>query len=162
VNGPRPPVSPKTVRNHISSDFIKLRVADRAQTIVRAPARPAWGKTVHRRTPGSRRRNVALPCDPLVGRISPCVGGEAYVPICFAVARRHLIGTRKGRTARAAPRGKAAHTLRGGQRPVKRDLVGENPDGRRPATRDAQATIRASGSRGRSTYADRGGHDGLT
>jgi len=29
-------VSPKTVRNHISSIFTKLQVADRAQAIVRA------------------------------------------------------------------------------------------------------------------------------
>jgi DNA-binding NarL/FixJ family response regulator len=29
-------LSPKTVRNHISSIFLKLRVADRAQAIVRA------------------------------------------------------------------------------------------------------------------------------
>jgi hypothetical protein len=43
-----------------------------------------------------------------------------------------------------------------------RDFVGENPDGRRPDARDAQVPARASGSRGQSPYADRGGHHGPT
>jgi hypothetical protein len=43
-----------------------------------------------------------------------------------------------------------------------RDFVGENPDGRRPAAIDAQVLTRASGSRRRSTCADRGGNDGPT
>ena len=37
---------------------------------------------------------------------------------------------------------------RGHQRPANGELVGENPDGRRLAARDAQAPARASGSRG--------------
>ena len=46
-------LSPKTVRNHVSNVFTKLQVADRAQAIIRARARPGWDKKERRRPSGA-------------------------------------------------------------------------------------------------------------